>query len=139
MTKKKVLYLGERLNGRCYYCYYGFRLDTFGPNLQIYLYLDKYRVAILNKTVNTYTLNVEKVLIIYDNEYATIIDIYFYEFFQPFQTSSACAPKHLRHPVWCFGKCLRFSLIKIEPVSVNPSQAVLSLFFFSVVYTFLLK
>ncbi len=36
-------------------------------------------------------------------------------------------------------KCLRFSLIKIEPVSINPSQAVLSLFSFSVVYTFLLK
>jgi len=38
-----------------------------------------------------------------------------------------------------FDKCLRFSLIKIEPVSINPSQATLSLFFFSVVYTFLLK
>ncbi len=76
---------------------------------------------------------------VYDNEYTLIIDIYFYEFFQPFQTSSTCAPKHVRHPVWQFGKCLRFSLIKIEPVSINPSQAALSLFFFSVVYTFLLK
>ncbi len=36
-------------------------------------------------------------------------------------------------------KCLHFSLIKIEPVSINPSQAVLSLFSFSVVYSFLLK
>ncbi len=36
-------------------------------------------------------------------------------------------------------KCLCFSLIKIEPVSINPSQAKLSLFFLSVVYTFLLK
>jgi hypothetical protein len=36
-------------------------------------------------------------------------------------------------------KCLRFSLIKIEPVSINPSQATLSLLFCSVVYTFLLK
>ncbi len=53
--------------------------------------------------------------------------------------SSACAPKHLRHPVWHFVKRLRFSLIKIEPVSINPSQAGLRLFFFSVVYTFLLK
>jgi hypothetical protein len=78
-------------------------------------------------------------VLLYDNECALIIDIYFYEFFQPFQTSSACAPKHLRHPIWCFGKCLRFSLIKIEPVSINPSQAALSLYFFSVVYTFLLK
>ncbi len=24
--------------------------------------------------------------VLYDNEYASIIDIYFYEFFQPFQT-----------------------------------------------------
>jgi hypothetical protein len=32
-----------------------------------------------------------------------------------------------------FDKCLLFSLIKIEPVSINPSQAALSLFFFSVV------
>jgi hypothetical protein len=36
-------------------------------------------------------------------------------------------------------KCLRFPLIKIEPVSINPSQAALSLFSFSVEYTFLLK
>ncbi len=36
-------------------------------------------------------------------------------------------------------KCLRFSLIKIEPVSINPSQATLGLFFSSVVNTFLLK
>ncbi len=36
-------------------------------------------------------------------------------------------------------KCLRFSLIKIEPFSINPSQATLGLFFSSVVYTFLLK
>jgi hypothetical protein len=38
-----------------------------------------------------------------------------------------------------FDKCLHFSLIKIEPVSINPSQAALSLFFFSVVDTFLSK
>ena len=38
-------------------------------------------------------------IVIYDNEYTKIIDIYYYEFFQPSQTSSACAPKHLRHPV----------------------------------------
>ncbi len=30
-------------------------------------------------------------------------------------------------------KCLRFSLIKIEPVSLNPSQATLGSFFSSVV------
>ena len=36
-------------------------------------------------------------------------------------------------------KCLRFSLIKIEPVSIKPSQATLGILFSSVVYTFLLK
>jgi len=36
-------------------------------------------------------------------------------------------------------KCLHFSLIKIESVSLNPSQAMLGVFFSSVVYTFLLK
>jgi hypothetical protein len=50
-----------------------------------------------------------KELVLYDNEYASFIDIYFYEFFQPSQTSSACAPKYLS-----------FSLIKIEPVSIKP-------------------
>jgi hypothetical protein len=33
-------------------------------------------------------------------------------------------------------KCLRFSLIKIEPVSINPSQATLGSLLLSVVYTF---
>jgi hypothetical protein len=37
--------------------------------------------------------------LVYDNEYTSIIDIYFCEFFPTFQTLSACAPKHLRHPV----------------------------------------
>jgi hypothetical protein len=36
---------------------------------------------------------------LYDNEYASFINLYFYEFLQPSQTSIACAPKHLRHPV----------------------------------------
>ncbi len=36
-------------------------------------------------------------------------------------------------------KCLRFSLIKIESVSLNPSQATVGVFFSSVVYTFQLK
>jgi hypothetical protein len=31
-------------------------------------------------------------------------------------------------------KCLRFSLIKIEPVSINPSQATFGLLFSSVVF-----
>jgi len=36
---------------------------------------------------------------LYDNEYALIIDIYFYEYFHWSQTFRACAPKHFRHPV----------------------------------------
>ncbi len=74
-----------------------------------------------------------------DNEYASIIDIYFYEFFLSFKLRLLALQN-----IWdtlsdILDKCLRFPLIKIEPVSINPSQAALSLFFFSVVYTFLLK
>ncbi len=76
---------------------------------------------------------------IYNNEYASIIDIYFYEFFLPFKPR-ALALQNIWHTLSdVLDKCLRFSLIKIEPVSINPSQAALSLFFFSVVNTFLLK
>ncbi len=71
-------------------------------------------VGLFNLVENTkfYSSNwyYKSLVILYENEYTSIIDIYFYEFFPPFQTSSACAPKHLRHPVWLFGKCLRFSL-----------------------------
>jgi hypothetical protein len=76
---------------------------------------------------------------LYDNEYASIIDIYFYEFFIPFK-SRALALQNIWDTLSdILEKCLCFSVIKIEPVSINPSQAVLSLFFFSVIYTFLLK
>jgi hypothetical protein len=38
---------------------------------------------------------------LYDNDYSSIIDIYFYETFAtPTQTFSACA-QLFRHPVWC--------------------------------------
>ncbi len=61
-----------------------------------------------------------------------IIDIYLY-----FDIYFLCS-KTFETP--CFlEKCLCFSLIKIEPVSIYPSQAALSLFYFSVEYTFLLK
>jgi len=51
---------------------------------------------------------------VYDNEYASFIDIYFYEYI------------HLALALQTFldtlsnvlDKCLRFSLIKIEPVSI---------------------
>jgi hypothetical protein len=76
---------------------------------------------------------------LYNNEYASIIDIYFYEFFIPFKPRALVLQN-----IWdtlsdVLKKCLRFSVIKIEPVSINPSQAVLNLFFLSVIYTFLLK
>ncbi len=73
----------------------------------------------------------------YDNKYASIIDIYFYEFFLSLNPWVLALQN-----IWdtlsdVLDKCLRFALIKIEPVSIN--QAVLSLFSFSVVYTFPLK
>ncbi len=72
---------------------------------------------------------------IYDNEYTLIIDIYFYEYFH-----WALALQNILDTLSdILDKCLRFSLIKIEPVSLYPSQATLGLFFSSVVYTFLLK
>ncbi len=46
----------------------------------------------------TWTLNLR--VIIYDNNYSSIIDIYFYETFSTLsQTFSTCA-KLFRHPVW---------------------------------------
>ncbi len=76
---------------------------------------------------------------LYDNKYSSIINIYFYETFST-QTSSACALKHFLDTLSdILDKCLRFSLIKIESVSTNPSQAMLGSLFSSFVYTFRLK
>jgi len=74
--------------------------------------------------------------LIYNNEYASFIDIFLYEFFLPFKPWALALQN-----IWdtlsnISDKPLRFSLIKIEPVSINPSQATLSLLFFSVVYSF---
>ncbi len=66
-------------------------------------------------------------LLLYDNEYASIIDIYFYEYFSLLLNLLDTLSDIL-------DKCLRFSLIKI----VCPSQATLGSFF-SVVYTFSIK
>jgi len=78
-------------------------------------------------------------LIVYDNEYSSIIDIYFYKTVST-QTSSACALYHILDTLFdVLDKCLRFSLIKIESVSIYPSQATLGPLLLSVVYTFLLK
>jgi hypothetical protein len=76
---------------------------------------------------------------LYENKYSLIIDINFYETFST-QTSSACAPTHLLDTLSdVLDKCLRFSLIKTESVSINPSQAMLGFLLLSVVYTFQLK
>jgi hypothetical protein len=76
---------------------------------------------------------------LYDNEYSSIINIYFYETFST-QTSSACALSHLLDTLSdVLDKCLRFSLIMIVSVSINPSQAMLGSLFSSFVYTFRLK
>ncbi len=74
--------------------------------------------------------------IVYDNEYTSIIDIYFYE---TFSTLNPLRSKTFLDTLSdVLDKCLRFSLIKIESILINPSQATLGLFS-SVVYTFLLK
>jgi hypothetical protein len=53
-----------------------------------------------------------------DNEYTSFIDIYFYEYFHWIQTLGACAPNILDTLSNILDKRLRFSLIKIEPVSI---------------------
>ena len=77
--------------------------------------------------------------IVYDNEYTSISDIYFYEYFHWFKSWALALQNILDTLSDVLDKCLHFSLIKIEPVSLDPSQATLGLFFSSVVYTFLLK
>ncbi len=60
---------------------------------------------------------------IYDNKYTLIIDIYFYEFFLPLKPRAITLQN-----IWdtlsdILDKCLRFSLIKIEPVSIKPKPS----------------
>ncbi len=82
---------------------------------------------------------VELSLGIYDNEKTSIIDIYFYEYFPSFKSWTLALQNILDTLSNILDKCLCFSLIKIESVSLNPSQATHGIFFSSVVYTFLLK
>jgi hypothetical protein len=76
---------------------------------------------------------------LYDNEYALIIDIYFYEYFLWSQSLSTCASNILDTLSDILDKCLRFSLSKIESVSIFQAKPHLVASFSSVVYTFLLK
>ncbi len=66
---------------------------------------------------------------LYDNEYTSIIDIYFYEYFHWSQTLSARATNILDTLSNILDKCLRFSLIKIESVPIFSTQATLGIFF----------
>jgi len=77
--------------------------------------------------------------ILYNNEYALIIDIYFYEYFLKPQPLSACASNILDTLSDVLDKCLRFSLFKIESVSIFIAKPRLVASFSPVVYTFLLK
>ena len=73
--------------------------------------------------------------IVYDNEYTLIIDIYFYEYFH-----LALALQNILDTLSdILVKCLRFALIKIEPVSIFQAKPCLVSSSQSVVYTFLLK
>ena len=62
--------------------------------------------------------------VLHDNEYTSIIDIYFYEFFLPFKPRAITLQN-----IWdtlsdvILDKRLRFSLIKTEPVSINPKPS----------------
>jgi hypothetical protein len=76
---------------------------------------------------------------IYDNEYTSIIDIYLYETFST-RTSSISTLKHFLDTLsGILDKCLHFSLIKIDSVSIFTSKATLGPILSSVVYTFRLK
>ncbi len=77
--------------------------------------------------------------LIYDNKYTSIIDIYFYETFSTFNPWALALLNILDTLSDILDKCLRISLIKIEPVFINPSQATLGILFSSDVYTFLFK
>ncbi len=66
-------------------------------------------------------------VLLYDNEYTLIIDIYFYEYFLWSQTLSACASNILDTLSDILDKCLRFFLIKIVCLNL-PSQAMLGSF-----------
>ncbi len=77
--------------------------------------------------------------LLYDNEYALIIDINFYEHFHWSQTLSAYAPNNLDTLSDILDKCLRFSLIKIESDSIFQAKPRLVPSFSPVAYTFILK
>ncbi len=60
--------------------------------------------------------------VVYDNEYTSIINIYFYEYFHRFKPWALALQNILDTLSNILDECLRFSLIKIEPVSIKPSH-----------------
>ena len=80
-----------------------------------------------------------ELIMVYNNGFTLIIDIYFYDSF--LRNSNF---KRLRFIILdtlsdILDKCLHFSLIKIESVSIFQAKPRLVASFSSVVYTFLLK
>jgi hypothetical protein len=78
-------------------------------------------------------------MLLYDNEYTSIIDIYFYEYISLISNFKRLRFNILDTLSDVLDKCLRFSLIKIESVSIFQAKPCLVASFSSVVYTFLLK
>ncbi len=60
--------------------------------------------------------------LLYDNEYTMIIDIYFYEYFHWFKSWALALQNILDTLSDVLDKCLRFSLIKIESVSITQAK-----------------
>ncbi len=88
-----------------------------------------------------YKISIKKcdVFILYDNEYTSIIDIYVYEYFHWLKSWALVLQNILDTLSDVLDKCLRFSLINIESVSVTQAKPRLMPSSQSVVYTFLLK
>ncbi len=77
--------------------------------------------------------------LLYDNEYASIIDIYFYESFLWNSKLKRLRFIKLDTLSDVLDKRLRFSLIKIESVSISQTKPRLVTSLSSFVYTFLLN
>ncbi len=76
---------------------------------------------------------------VYVNEYASIIHIYFYEYFIDLKLLALALQNILDTLSDVLDKCLHFSLIKIESVSIFQAKPHLVPSSQSVVHTFLLK
>ncbi len=99
-------------------------------------------ISVQNSRLNSILLTSSELpssSLLYDNKYALIIDIYFYEYFHWSQTFSACLQNILDTLSEVLVKCLHFYLIKIESVWIFQAKPRLVSSSQSVVHTFLLK